>query len=124
MVCGGRRADDGDEANTSGCGNELSPTPGKIHKLYRRLLNQLEFRCPNGGHGCPSTLRYEQIDQHLRQECDFREVACPNGCCSGQDQPLMFVARALQTHLDKDCQKQQIKCPQNCGRSIPRGDMR
>ena len=48
-----------------GCGESFSKTPGKIHKLYKEMLSQLEFRCPNQAHGCNKTIKYDQIDNHL-----------------------------------------------------------
>ena len=78
MTCGKLSDSDG------GCGQQFTRTPGKIHKLYRRLFALLEFRCPNSHHGCVATLKYEQVDQHLRQHCEYREVPCPNGCSENE----------------------------------------
>lgn len=42
------------------CNNgRFTSQPGKIHKLYRAMLSQLEFRCPNHGGGCQSVLKYD-----------------------------------------------------------------
>ena len=41
------------------CGEKFTSTPGKIHKLYKEMLYQLEFRCPNQGQGCTRILKYD-----------------------------------------------------------------
>ena len=78
MVCGKKGLD-----SSEGCGENFTTTPGKIHKLYKRLFNQLEFKCPNSGHGCTVNLKYDGLDNHLKHECMHREVPCPNGCGDG-----------------------------------------
>lgn len=54
--CAQRNSGVCDEEN---CGESFTKTPGKIHKLYKELLNQLEFKCPNSCHGCNKTLKYD-----------------------------------------------------------------
>lgn len=67
-----------------GCGEHFTKTPGKVHKLYREMLNQLEFKCPNQSHGCTKTLKYDQLDNHLQRNCEARLQMCPNKCSRTQ----------------------------------------
>jgi hypothetical protein len=90
------------------CGENFTKTPGKIHKLYKELLNPLDFRCPNSSHGCQKTLKYDQLDNHLQRHCDAKQQLCPNRC----SKTLKFSAPDLQKHLDEDCPKECLPCPQ------------
>lgn len=121
MTCG--KHTDANSNEDSGCGQHFTQTPGKIHKLYRRLFSQLEFRCPNSHHGCAVTLKYDQVDRHLRQECEYREVQCPNGCTDNQNEPLRMAVKAMEAHVAKDCPRVVVECPQRCGKSMQRGQL-
>jgi len=89
------------------CGEKFTSSPGKIHKLYREMLYQLEFRCPNQGQGCSKILKYDQLDLHLQKSCEARLQLCPNRCSKTQK----FSVQVLQKHLDEDCPKECLPCP-------------
>jgi hypothetical protein len=100
------------------CGEPFTRQPGKIHKLYKTMLNQLEFRCPNHMAGCQELLKYEHLDEHLQNGCECRDRFCPNAC--GKEQK--FCEQALKEHLELHCPRELCKCP-DCKRKFLRMDL-
>ena len=100
------------------CCESFTSQPGKIHKLYRAMLNQLEFRCPNQGAGCQSLLKYDQLDHHFKELCESRDNMCPNRCLATQK----YSVAAMKEHLLNSCPKEYVTC-QKYGERKQRQDM-
>lgn len=63
-------------------------------------------------------LKYEQVDEHLREQCECRDRACPNAC--GLNKKLSVAA--LKEHLRTSCPKEKVDC-RECDQKILRGDL-
>lgn len=50
-------------------------TPVEIPKSTKNILNKLNLKCPNSNIGCPETILYENISNHLKN-CTFLKYKC------------------------------------------------
>ena len=89
------------------CGERFTSSPGKIHKLYKEMLYQMEFRCPNQAQGCSKVLKYDMLDLHLQKSCEAKQQLCPNRCSKTKK----YSPVELQRHLDEECPKECVPCP-------------
>ena len=112
---------------TQCCGNHLSPLAvatlqgqpcpvckqpnlNPVHdKFFRRMVRELNVRCPNKRLGCEWVGELGSLDRHLSQnsvgrECQFVTVACPYSCGDS------FQRCQLQEHKANDCPNRAFTC--------------
>ena len=67
--------------------------------------------------GCQQLLKYDQLDDHLKNECECRDRSCPNRCSTQK-----FSEQALKEHLERQCPREKCKCP-DCKKKFMRKDI-
>ncbi|TCD62918.1 hypothetical protein EIP91_006216 [Steccherinum ochraceum] len=49
--------------------------------LLHQLVDELEVECPNAVKGCAETYQRQLADIHLREQCQYAEISCPDRLC-------------------------------------------
>ena len=82
----------------------------------RREVKQLQVACSNTQKGCQWKGKFESLEKHLNDECEYREVQC-----SSCDKTLM--ASKIEVHLKKECPFRKIQC-KHCKVEIQSKDLK
>ncbi|XP_060585113.1 TNF receptor-associated factor 3-like isoform X2 [Ruditapes philippinarum] len=64
--------------------------------------------CPNHEFGCETSLTSTNFQQHIQNECEYRQKEC-------QFCKIFVPAKLLQKHFDDECLVVQLACPYSCG---------
>ena len=75
--------------------------------ILQQIFDLIIIKCKNYNEGCDKILPYNDLKNHLDNECKFQEVFCPNNCSS------LIMKKDLNEHL-KNCSYRKIKC-EECG---------
>jgi hypothetical protein len=100
--------------------------------FVRRMVLDLQVRCPHGG--CPFTGTLLELPGHT-ERCPFAPAACPQcgdlvparelrqhvaGACPGREVPCEFCGRGValedeRAHVQRLCASAPLPCPNQCG---------
>ncbi|EDO41995.1 predicted protein [Nematostella vectensis] len=89
--------------------------PSDLKPIFRYMKNDLDslkIHCDHQSKGCKSVVRLGSLARHLKEECDFVAVACPNTGCNES-----LNRCDLDTHLII-CDFQTAKCTRGCGLQV------
>jgi chaperonin cofactor prefoldin len=89
------------------CGSTLNIKPA--HRFIRKMLNELNVRCPMLG--CSEVLKLEYLNKHLDVDCQFLLIKCKNSDCKEY-----IMRKDIQQHLE-NCVFKEINC-KNCNEII------
>ncbi|XP_053389869.1 TNF receptor-associated factor 3-like, partial [Mercenaria mercenaria] len=64
--------------------------------------------CSNKKFGCKVALPGHLLEQHIQNDCEYRQVQCQY--CKN-----LIPVKLLQTHVEEECLVVQLACPYNCG---------
>ena len=64
--------------------------------VFKEMFASIQIKCKNYNYGCNIILPYNNLKNHLDNECLFQEVFCPNNCSS------LIMKSKLNEHL-KNC---------------------
>lgn len=89
--------------------------PSDLKPIFRYMKNDLDalkIRCDNEHEGCKNQVTLGNLKHHLKEECAYTKVACPNKGCEEK------INRCeLETHLII-CDFQTAKCTKGCGLQV------
>jgi E3 ubiquitin-protein ligase NRDP1 len=89
--------------------------PSDLKPIFRYMKNDLDrltIRCDNELEGCKEEVHLGELQHHLKDECAFSKVSCPNKGCEEN------VNRCeLETHLII-CDYQTATCTKGCGLQV------
>ena len=69
-----------------------------------RKSRELKVYCPNKQHGCTSTLKISECEQHLSTGCLYAKLKCPNGCSDE------IIRKDMKTHAEMECPRRPACC--------------
>ncbi|PAA91135.1 hypothetical protein BOX15_Mlig001039g1 [Macrostomum lignano] len=75
----------------------------------RREVNELKFRCPNSGCGCPYSSQLKHLDRHLTTDCNFEMRHC--NFCNREVQLHLLNSRHKDLLSESCCEKFFAPCP-------------
>ena len=107
-------------------GNKKCPEDGTVlslEQIFRdafcnREMLDLECLCTNKNLGCKWTGPLKTLQDHLKDDCLFLEVTCPNDGCNKK-----MPKGALEKHVKEECQFKKILC-KYCGEEQPQPRMK
>ena len=110
--------------------------------ILNQIFQSIKLKCKNHNEGCQSILFYNELKNHLENECLYQEIFCPNNC------DIVIYKKDLDEHLKNcrnrkinceecgqeyiikdeefhknNCPKSLIKCDNGCGKKIPRDQL-
>ncbi|KAM3137348.1 hypothetical protein pb186bvf_010528 [Paramecium bursaria] len=74
------------------------------HRRTRGILSNLILRCPNYQRGCLHGIKMEQINSHLKDECQYMLYQCNNKGC------VAFIYDYIKEEHNKQCKYKVSKC--------------
>ena len=80
------------------------------------MADELIVECPNRAIGCTHTCQRQLLEAHLRDSCQYVQVACPEQGC---EQKVLRKALGKHTH---DCTHRVLSC-EGCGLSVKASDL-
>ena len=83
----------------------------EVTKKWLKHLYNTTILCENNEDGCQKNLIYLEIEQHQKNECDFREIICEN--CQ-----QLFKRPKMSDHKEKYCPSRNVNCPNDGCKSI------
>lgn len=89
--------------------------PSDLKPIFRYMksdLDSLKIRCDNEVEGCKVEVLLGNLKNHLKEECAFKKVSCPNKGCEES-----INCCELETHLII-CDFQTAQCTKGCGLQV------
>ncbi|XP_055969661.1 TNF receptor-associated factor 3 isoform X2 [Sorex fumeus] len=80
----------------------------------RREILALQIHCRNEGRGCAEQLTLGQLLVHLKNDCQFEELACVRADCKEK-----VLRKDLRDHVGRTCEYREATCT-HCKSQVPR----
>ncbi|XP_054986551.1 TNF receptor-associated factor 3 isoform X2 [Sorex araneus] len=80
----------------------------------RREILALQIHCRNEGRGCAEQLTLGQLLVHLKNDCQFEELACVRADCKEK-----VLRKDLRDHVGRACEYREATCT-HCKSQVPR----
>mgnify|MGYP001793854365 CR=1 FL=1 len=89
--------------------------PSDLKPIFRYMKNDLDklrIKCDNEPRGCKEVVSLDSLARHVKEECGYIAIACPNFGCSEKMNRCELEAHLL------TCDFQSVTCTKGCGLKV------